>query len=154
MWASVPTDAPQLNILRFPENSGLFQFNNGDTNMSKLLNLALAAAFGLAVSAPLYAADSQNKSAALSDSEARAAMDKCNNLTATAKAKCIVNIRPIAAGDKTSKTPGSDTEANVVKDGNARAEEEYSAAAKQCESVNASDRDRCITAAKEKFGRM
>jgi len=123
--------------------------------MSKLLKAALAAALGFAVSAPLYAADPQNRTTAWSDAEVRTAMDKCNNLTATAKAKCIVNIRPTAAGDRTSSlTPGSDTGANVVKDGNARAEEEYSAAVKQCESANASDKDRCITTTKEKFGRM
>lgn len=122
--------------------------------MSKLLKVALAAALGFAVSAPLYAADTQNRSTAWSDGEVRAAMDKCNNLTATPKAKCIVNIRPTAAGDRTSMTPGSNTEANVVKDGNARAEEEYAAAVKQCESANAADKDRCIGTAKEKFGRM
>ena len=121
--------------------------------MSKLLNVALAAALGFAVSAPLYAADTQNRTTAWSDSEVRTAMDKCNNLTATAKSKCIVNIRP-TAGDRTSMTPGSNTEANVVKDGNARAEEEYSAAVKQCESANAPDRDRCVATAREKFGRM
>ena len=122
--------------------------------MSKLLKVALAAALGFAVSVPLYAADPQNRTTAWSDAEVRTAMDKCNNLTATPKAKCIVNIRPTAAGDRTSMTPGSDTGANVVKDGNARAEEEYSAAVKQCESANAPDRDRCVTTAKEKFGRM
>ncbi len=123
--------------------------------MSKLLNVGLAAALGFAVSAPLYAADTQNRTTAMSDAEVRAAMDKCNNLTATAKAKCIANIRPTAAGDRSAMNPGSATmEANVVKDGNARAEEEYAAAVKQCESANAPDRDRCVTTAKEKFGRM
>ena len=121
--------------------------------MSKLLNVALAAAFGFAVSAPLYAADTQ-KTGAMSDSEVRAAMDKCNNLTGTPKSKCIANIRPTAAGDKSATNSGTTDEANVVKDGNARAEEEYAAAVKQCESANASDKDRCITTAKEKFGRM
>ena len=120
--------------------------------MSKLLKVGLAAALGFAVSVPLYAADSQT--AAMSDAEVRAAMDKCKNLTATAKSKCIANIRPTAAGDRTSMNPGSNTEANVVKDGTARAEEEYAAAVKQCESANASDKDRCVTTAKEKFGRM
>jgi hypothetical protein len=122
--------------------------------MSKLLKVALAAALGFAVNAPLYAADTQNRSTAWSDAEVRAAMDKCNNLTATPKARCIANIRPTAAGDRTSMTPGTNTESNVVKDGNARAEEEYAAAVKQCESANAPDRDRCVTTAKEKFGRM
>ena len=124
--------------------------------MSKFLKVALAAALGFAVSAPLYAADPQTRTGAWgSDAEVRTAMDKCNNLTATPKAKCIVNIRPTAAGNRTSSlTPDSDTQANVVKDGNARAEEEYSAAVKQCEAANPSDTDRCVTTAKEKFGRM
>jgi hypothetical protein len=122
--------------------------------MSKLISAALAAALGLAMSAPLYAADSQDRTTAWSDAEVRAAMDKCNNLTATPKAKCIANIQPTAAGDRTSLTPGSNTEANVVKDGNAKAEEEYAAAVKQCEAANASDKDRCVTTTKEKFGRM
>ncbi len=123
--------------------------------MSKLLKATLAAALGFAVSAPLYAADPQNQTTAWSDAEVRSAMDKCNNLTATAKAKCIVNIRRTPAGDKSAMTSGTGSEeANVVKDGNARAEEEYAAAVKQCESANASDKDRCINTAKEKFGRM
>ena len=122
--------------------------------MSKLLKVALAAALGFAVSAPLYGADSQNRSTGWSDSEVRAAMDKCNNLSGNAQAKCIVNIRATAAGDKNATAPSSTPEANVVKDGSARAEEEYAAAVKQCESANASDKDRCITTTKERFGRM
>ena len=123
--------------------------------MSKLLKVALAAAFGFAVSAPLYAADTQaNRSPALSDSEVRTAMDKCNKLHQNDRAKCIVNIRRTDAGDRNAMTPGSNTQDNTVKDGTARAEEEYSAALKQCEAANPSDKDRCVTTAKERFGRM
>ena len=127
--------------------------------MSKLLNVALAAALGFAVSTPLYAADTSqssqtNRSTALSDAEARAEMDKCNNLTGTAQAKCIVNIRPTAAGDKVAMPPGSSAEGNTVKDGTAQTEAEYKAALKQCESADAADKDRCVNTAKEHFGRM
>jgi hypothetical protein len=127
--------------------------------MSKLLNLALAAALGFAVSAPLYAADTSqspqaNRTAAMSDAEYRAAMDKCNTLTDTAKGRCIVNIRPTAAAGAAGMPQDSTADANTVKDGNAITEAEYSAAVKECESVNAADKDRCINTAKEHFGRM
>ena len=122
--------------------------------MSKLLNVALAAALGFAVSAPLYAADTSQtsqttRSTAWSDAEVRAAMDKCNNLIGTAQAKCIVNIRPTPA-----MTPGSSAEGSTVKDRTALTEAEYAAALKECESANAADKDRCINTAKEHFGRM
>jgi hypothetical protein len=87
-----------------PENLRLTQaYQLGELIMSKLLNIALAAALGFAVSAPLYAADTSQASqakqtTAMSDAEARAATDKCNNLTGTAHAKCIVNIRPAGGG--------------------------------------------------------
>jgi hypothetical protein len=121
--------------------------------MSKLLNVALAAALGFAASAPLYAADSSQssqtyQSTAMSDAEVRAAMDKCNTLTATAQAKCIVNIRPTLAMN------GSSAGGNEVKDGTALTEAEYAAAVKECESASPADKDRCIDTAKEHFGRM
>jgi len=127
--------------------------------MSKLLNVALAAALGFAVSTALYAADTSqssqaNRSTAWSDAEVRAGMDKCNNLTGTPRAKCIVNIRPTPAGDKVAMTPGSSAEGNTVKDGTAITEAEYAAAVKECESANAADKDRCVNTAKEHFGRM
>ena len=127
--------------------------------MSRFLNVVLAAALGFAVSAPLYAADtsqaSQTKrSVAMSDAELRAAMSKCNSLPGNAQAKCIVNIRPTPAGDKVAMTPGSGSEENTVKDGTARAEAEYLAAVKECESASGGDKDRCVNTAKEHFGRM
>lgn len=122
--------------------------------MSKLLNIALAAALGFAVSAPLYAADTSQASqakqtTAMSDAEVRAATDKCNNLTGTAHAKCIVNIRP-AGGGGSSLAVGVNE--NTVKSGNDT--EEYTAAVKKCESAKAADKDRCIADAKDHFGRM
>ena len=128
--------------------------------MSKLLiNAALAAALGFAVSAPLYAADTSQspqayRTAAMSDADYRAAMDKCNWLTDTARAKCIVNIRPTPAGNNAYSPQGASSDANTVKDGTAVTEAEYMAAVKECEGVVAADRDRCINTAKEHFGRM
>jgi hypothetical protein len=133
----------------------------GDNMMSKLTRVALAAALGFAVSAPVYAADtSSNSSTAWSDSQVRAAMDKCEslNLTGTAEAKCIVNIRRTPAGNNVSgsnyPSDSALVETNVVRDGTARAEDEYAAALKECEAVKSDDRDRCVNIAKERFGRM
>lgn len=122
--------------------------------MSKLLKVALAAALGFAVSAPLYAAATSQSSptigsAAWSDAEVRAAMEKCDNLTGTAQAKCIVNIRPTVG-----MTQGSSAEGNQVKDGTTLTEAEYAAAVKECESASRADKDRCVNTAKEHFGRM
>ena len=126
--------------------------------MSKLLNTALAAALGIALSAPLYAADTPRaaqakQTTAMSDAEVNAAMAKCNQLTGTEHAKCVVNIRPTPAGSKAAMTTGSSSDENVVKDGNAVAEEEYLAAVKECESAKTTDKDRCIKQANQHFGR-
>ena len=128
--------------------------------MSKLLNVALAAALGFAVSAPLYAADTTQASpakrtTAMSDAEVRAAMDKCNNLTGTAHAKCIVNIRAAGGGGSSLAVGagGASADENTVKTSK-YTEEEYTAAIKGCESANVPDRDRCIADAKDHFGRM
>lgn len=125
--------------------------------MSKFLNVAIAAAIGFSVSAPLYAAETSDASkakrtTAWSDSQIRTAMDKCNNLAGTAHAKCIVNIRP-TSGNRVAMTTGSSTDDSVVKHGK-YTEEEYSAAVKQCESVDTTDRDRCLSDANQRFGRM
>ena len=129
--------------------------------ISKLANVALAAALGFAVCTPLYAADTSqtpqaNRTATMSDADYRAAMDKCNKLTDTARGKCVANIRPTPTGNNTANTnaQGSSTDANTVKDGAAVTEAEYAAAVKECESVVAADRERCISTAKEHFGRM
>lgn len=127
--------------------------------MAKLLNIALAAALGIAVSAPVYAADTSQarqakQTTALSDAEVSAALNKCNNLTGTAHAKCVVNIRPTPAGDRVAMSSGTSSDGNTVKDGNTVAEADYQAAVKECESANAADKDRCISTANEHFGRM
>jgi hypothetical protein len=128
--------------------------------MSKLRNVALAAALGFAASAPLYAAETsqgsqtQYRTTAMSDSEVRAAMAKCDKLTATPQARCIANIRRTPAGDKVAMAPGSSTEGNTVRDGAGITEAEYEAAVKECESADAASKDRCINTAKEHFGRM
>ncbi|MEK6212341.1 MAG: hypothetical protein AABM64_18620 [Pseudomonadota bacterium] len=106
--------------------------------MSKLLNVALAAALGFAVSTALYAADTSqssqaNRSTAWSDAEVRAAMDKCNNLTGTPRAKCIVNIRPTPAGDKVAmnrSTASSDAEVRAGMD--------------KCNNLTGTPRAKCI----------
>ena len=126
--------------------------------ISKLLNAAFAAALGFAVCGPLYAADTsqtskQTRSPAWSDAEIYAARDKCKNLTGSAQAKCIVNMRPTPAEDTVATTPEPSGDGNTVKDGSGQTEAEYAAAVKECESANAADQDRCIKAAKEHFGR-
>jgi len=127
--------------------------------MTKLLNIAIAAALGFAVIAPVYAVDTYRstqaqQTTAMSDADFNAAMSKCNNLTGTAHAKCIVNIRPTPAGDRTATNSGSSSDRNTVKDGNAAAEAEYLAAVKECEAAKAENKDRCVKAADEQFGRM
>src|SRR5579859_2165862 len=110
--------------------------------MTKLLNIAVAAALGFAVSAPVYALDTYRstpakQTTAMSDADFNAAMSKCNNLTGTAHAKCIVNIRPTPAGDRAATNSGSSSDKNTVKDGSAAADAEYLAAVKECEGVKA-----------------
>jgi hypothetical protein len=89
----------------------------------------------------------------MSDSDVRAAMAKCDKLTATPQARCIANIRRTPAGDKIAMASDSSTEGNV-KDGAGITEAEYEAAVKECESADAANKDRCINTAKEHFGRM
>jgi len=122
--------------------------------MSTLRNVVLGVALGFAVSAPGYSADTPrtaqpNRADAWSDAQVRAAMDKCNNLTGTEQAKCIVNIRP-AGGGGSSLAVGVADEA-TVKAGK-MTDEEYLAAMKKCETAN--DRDRCVADLKDHYGRM
>ena len=132
--------------------------------MKKLQNLALATVLGFAVSAPLFAADTSwntenNRSAEWSDAQVNAALDKCNNLPENAQAKCIVNIRPMPPGDTHAATSSGQSsynlssEADVVRDGNARAEQERIAAIEQCQSWHTVDMDRCVNTLTERFGR-
>lgn len=128
--------------------------------MTKLLYVALAAALGFAVTAPLYGADTTqnsqaNRSAAWSDAQVRAAMDKCNNLAGTDRAKCIVNIRPAGGGGSSLATRVGDSSANenTVKYG-ADTEDEYAAELEKCGSTEGAAKDRCVTDVKEHYGRM
>jgi hypothetical protein len=127
--------------------------------MTKLLNMALAAALGFAVSAPVYAVDTYRSSpakqtTAMSDADFNAAMSKCSNLTGTDHAKCVVNIRPTPAGDKAATNSASSSDKNSVKDGTAASDAEYQAAVKECEGAKAADKDSCIKTADEQFGRL
>jgi hypothetical protein len=89
---------------------------------------------------------------AWTDAQINAARDKCNSLTGTAQARCIVNIRPVTAGDNVAMYSSAvSSDENVVKHGVGN-EEEYTAALKECES--AADKDRCVSNAKDHFGRM
>ena len=128
--------------------------------MSRLHNVALAAILGFAVTAPLYGADTtqnsqSNRSAAWSDAQVRAAMDNCNNLAGTARAKCIVNIRPAGGGGSSLAVGVADSSAseNTVKTGTAT-EDEYAAELEKCGSKDGAARDRCVIDVKEHFGRM
>ena len=127
--------------------------------MSKLLNAAFATALGFALTAPSYAADASQssqttRSAAWSDTQIHDAMEQCKNLTATARAQCIVNIRPTPASENVAARPASAPGADTAKDRAAQTDAEYAAALKECESMNAADKERCVNSAKERFGRM
>jgi hypothetical protein len=122
--------------------------------MSTLRNLAFGVALGFAASAPGYSADTPrasqpNQADAWSDAQVRAAMDKCNNLTGTERARCIVNIRPAGGGGSSVAVGVSDE--NTVKTGK-YTDEEYMAAMKKCDTAN--DKDRCVADVKDHFGRM
>ena len=121
--------------------------------LSKFLKVVLGASLGFAVSAPLYAADA-TRTEAWSDSQVRAAMDKCKTMPAADQVKCTVNIRPAGGGGSSHAVGVADaSSATTVKSGKFT-EEEYMAAVKQCEGPNVSDRERCIADTKDHFGRM
>jgi hypothetical protein len=127
--------------------------------MSKLLNAAFATTLGFALTAPSLAADTSppsqtTRSAAWSDMQIHDAMEQCKNLEATARAQCIVNIRPTPARESVAATPGSPPKADTVQDRAGQTDAEYAAALKECESLNAADKERCVNSAKERFGRM
>lgn len=124
--------------------------------MTKLLYAILGAYLGVAGAA--YAADvtpsaspSTRTTQAWSDSKVSAATSKCDALTGTEAARCVVNIRPEGGGGSSVAT--AVTAENVVKAG-VPTEEEYMAAMKHCDAADVSDRDRCVTDVKERFGRM
>lgn len=124
--------------------------------MTKLLYAILGAYLGVAGAA--YAADvtpsaspSTSTTQAWSDSKVSAATSKCDALTGTEAARCVVNIRPEGGGGSSVAT--AVTAENVVKAG-VPTEEEYLAAMKHCDAADVSDRDRCVTDVKERYGRM
>ena len=124
--------------------------------MTKLLYAILGAYLGVAGAA--YAADvtpsaspSTRTTQAWSDSKVSAATSKCDALTGTEAARCVVNIRPEGGGGSSVAT--AVTAENVVKAG-VPTEEEYMSAMKHCDAADVSDRDRCVTDVKERYGRM
>jgi predicted lipid-binding transport protein (Tim44 family) len=127
--------------------------------MPKLIHTVFAAALGLGVAAPLYAADAMPNY--------QSELDKCKRLgEGSEQAKCITNIRPTAAAsdNRTAATgassagrvtDASNTEVNAVKDGTANEDVDFNAAMKECDGAEpGADRERCIDRAKEHFGRM
>ena len=124
--------------------------------MSRFLNAVLAASLGFGVSVPLYAADTTTNNRtteAWSDSQYRTATNKCNALSGTEAAKCIVNIRRAGGGGSSLAVAVPDENANTVKSGKFN-EEEYMAAMKHCDAPNVTDKDRCVADVKDHFGRM
>ena len=127
--------------------------------MSRLLSIAIAAALGCAVSAPLYAADtvqsssSGTRTTAMSDTQANEALDKCKGLTGTEGARCVVNIRPAGGGGSSRAMSVREDDENTVKTG-LFTDDEYAAAVQHCDNGNPKQRDRCIENVKNSFGRM
>ena len=128
--------------------------------MSRLLSIAIAAALGSAVSAPLYAADTVQSStnatthtAAMSDTQASEALDKCKHMTGTEGARCVVNIRPAGGGGSSRAVSVMEDDENAVKTG-LFTDDEYAAAVKHCDNGKPKNRDRCIANVKDSFGRM
>lgn len=122
--------------------------------MSKLLNAVLAASLGFAVTVPVFAADTTSRTTETwSDSQYRAAANKCNALGGTEAAKCIVNIRRSGGGGSSLAVAVPDESADTVKSGKFN-EEEYMAAMKRCDAPNVTNKDRCVADVKDHFGRM
>ncbi len=117
--------------------------------MSKLINIAFAAAFAVAASTSVHAAS--NQSEAWSDSQVKSAMDKCKGLASQERARCIVNIRPAGGGGSSMATSIAD--ATTVKEAKGT-DEDFLAEIKKCDAANVPDRDRCIADVKDHFGRM
>jgi hypothetical protein len=128
--------------------------------MSRLLSIAIGAALGFAASVPLYAADVQSTSnattqtAAMSDSQANAALEKCRGMTGTEGARCVVNIRPAGGGGSSrAVSVDVDDENAAVKTG-LFTDDEYAAAVKHCDAGKPKNRERCIANVRDSFGRM
>ena len=127
--------------------------------MSRLLSIAIGAALGCAVSAPLYAADTVHSSsnvthtAAMSDTQANEALDKCKGLTGTEGARCVVNIRSAGGGGSSRAMPVREEDESTVKTG-LFTDDEYAAAVQHCDNGKPKNRDRCIANVRDSFGRM
>ena len=121
--------------------------------ISKFLKVVLGASLGFAVSAPSYATDAA-RTEAWSDSQVRAAMDKCNSMPAADQAKCIVNIRPAGGGGSSQAVGVADASSAKTVKSDRYTEEEYMAAVKQCEGPKVNDKERCMADVKDHFGRM
>ena len=121
--------------------------------ISRFLKVILGASLGFAISAPSYAADAP-RTEAWSDSQVRAAMDKCNSMPAADQAKCIVNIRPSGGGGSSQAVGVADASSAKTVKSDRYTEEEYMAAVKQCEGPKVKDKERCMADAKDHFGRM
>ena len=123
---------------------------SGEFNMSKIINLAVGAAFAVVVGAPVHAADN-GRVEAWSDAQVRTAMDKCKGLGPQERARCVVNIRPMGGGGSSLAVSVPDDK--IVKQGVGN-EEEYTAALKKCDSAEGAARDRCVADIKDHYGRM
>lgn len=127
--------------------------------MSRLISIAIGAALGFAASVPLYAADVQSttnantQTAAMSDSQANAALEKCRSMTGTEGARCVVNIRPAGGGGSSRAMSVEVEDENAVKTG-LFTDDEYAAAVKHCEAGKPKNRERCIANVRDSFGRM
>ena len=127
--------------------------------MSRLLSIAIAAALGSVISAPLYAADTVQSSSnvthttAMSDTQVSEALNKCMHMTGTEGARCVVDIRPAGGGGSSRAVSVEEDDDNAVKTG-MFTDDEYAAAVKHCDNGKPKSRDRCIANVKDSFGRM
>ena len=119
--------------------------------MPRALRSILLAALGVGICAPLYA-DYQTTTPVYPGHQA--ALSRCDSLSETEQARCIVNIRPTDPGG--TRTPAAAySEPSTVKSGNANRDAEYAAAFKECQAVtDAAEQQRCIDNAKDHLGRM
>src|SRR3954468_24761049 len=127
--------------------------------MSRLLSIAIGAALGFAASGPLYAADVESSSnathtAAMSDTQADAALEKCRSMTGTEGARCVVNIRPAGGGGTSRAMSVQVDDANTAVKTGQFTDDEYAAAVKHCEAGKPKNRERCIANVRDSFGRM
>lgn len=114
-------------------------------------SLTMAALAAQAADASSSAGTSTRTTEAWSDAKVSKATSKCNGMTGTEAAKCIVNIRPEGGGGSSLATAVSGD--NVVKTG-VPTEEEYMSALQRCDAADVTDKDRCVADVKDRYGRM